>query len=277
MATSKVFGLALRSVWNKEIDFDTDALKWLLATSSYVPNLDTHQYRSVVTRSVTDGATTASSTTVTSATAAFTSADVGARISGGSIPAGATISSVTNGTTVVISAAATATATAVTLTVTHEVSGTGYTLGGVAATGASITYTAANSWATARANSTAYALGDVVRPATANGFLYRASVAGTSAATVPTYPTVVGQTVTDGGVTWTNIGSGVLVLDTADPAWTSATFSGVRYMVLYDSTPATDATRPLIALVDFVTDQSVTSGTFTGVLAATGIALFANG
>jgi HK97 family phage major capsid protein len=59
-----------------------------------------------------------SSTTVTSATAAFTSADVGSFITGAGIPAGATIASVTNATTVVISAAATATATSVTITIT---------------------------------------------------------------------------------------------------------------------------------------------------------------
>ncbi len=69
-------------------------------------------------RTVTDGATN-SNTTVTSATAAFTSLDVGSGISGAGIPAGATIVSVTNGTTVVISAAATATATGVTITVSR--------------------------------------------------------------------------------------------------------------------------------------------------------------
>ena len=59
-----------------------------------------------------------SSTTVTSATAAFTSADVGSFITGAGIPAGATITVVTNATTVTISAAATATATGVTITIT---------------------------------------------------------------------------------------------------------------------------------------------------------------
>lgn len=73
-------------------------------------------------RTVADGATTASSTTVTSATAGFTSDDVGAAISGGSIPAGATIASVTDASTVVISAAATATATGVTVTIDDTVS-----------------------------------------------------------------------------------------------------------------------------------------------------------
>lgn len=55
-------------------------------------------------------------------------------------------------------------------------------------------------WAVARA----YALGDYVRPTTNNGFIYEATVAGTShAATEPTWPTTEGNTVVDNGVTWT--------------------------------------------------------------------------
>lgn len=73
-------------------------------------------YYSTGTRSVSDGATN-SNTTVTSATAAFTQADVNAPISGGSIPAAATIVTVTNATTVTISAAAGSTATNVTLVI----------------------------------------------------------------------------------------------------------------------------------------------------------------
>lgn len=69
-------------------------------------------------RTVSDGVT-ASSTTVTSATAAFISADVGAAITGTGIPGSTTIASVTNATTVVLSAAATATATGVSLTITR--------------------------------------------------------------------------------------------------------------------------------------------------------------
>ena len=71
-------------------------------------------------RTVTDGATTSSSTTITSATAAFVAGDVGTIITGGSIPVGATIASVTNGTTAVLSAAPTATATAVPFTITAQ-------------------------------------------------------------------------------------------------------------------------------------------------------------
>lgn len=67
-----------------------------------------------------DGVATASSTTFTSATAAFTAGDVGVAITqltsqpgapAGAIPAGTTIASVTNGTTVVLSQAAAASAT----------------------------------------------------------------------------------------------------------------------------------------------------------------------
>ena len=67
-------------------------------------------------RTVSDGVLNAT-TTVTSATAAFVAGDVGKNISGGSIPSGAFIVSRTNGTTVVISAAATGSASGVTLTI----------------------------------------------------------------------------------------------------------------------------------------------------------------
>lgn len=55
-----------------------------------------------------------------------------------------------------------------------------------------------------RANSTAYALGNLVTPAaTLNGFVYECTVAGTSGGSAPSWPTVEGASVTDGGVTWT--------------------------------------------------------------------------
>lgn len=71
------------------------------------------------TRTVTDGVLN-STTTVTSATAAFTAADKGANVIGTGIPAGTTIATVTNGTTIVLSAAATATGSGVTLQIAHD-------------------------------------------------------------------------------------------------------------------------------------------------------------
>lgn len=149
--------------------------------------------------------------------------------------------------------------------------GGGYTAGGVALAGRNVTYTAANSWSTTRANSTAYIVGDVVRPATANGFLYRCVVAGTSGGTVPTYPTVVGTTVVDGTVTWENVGTGITVLNATDPSWATATFTAVRFAIISDRTPGTAATQPLIAFSDFGTDQAGGGGTFTVDYAASGV------
>ena len=52
------------------------------------------------------------------------------------------------------------------------------------------------------ARSTAYTVGQVVRPPTANGFMYRCSVAGTTAASAPTYGTTEGGNTVDGTATF---------------------------------------------------------------------------
>jgi len=75
-------------------------------------------------------------TTYTSATAAFTSADVGKRIKGTNIPASTTIASVTNATTVVLSANAT-TGTGLTFTIENR----GYLAPAVVTVGAVLTAT----------------------------------------------------------------------------------------------------------------------------------------
>lgn len=155
--------------------------------------------------------------------------------------------------------------------VTNEVTGTGYTAGGATLASKTITLTVANSWSAARANSTAYAAGDVVRPSAGNGYLYQAVVAGTSNTSPPTYPTVVGQTVTDGGVTWVCKGRAVLVLDAADPSWASSTITG-RTVVIYKST-GTAATSPLICYDTLTADASSTNGPWTYQIAAAGLVL----
>lgn len=63
--------------------------------------------------------------------------------------------------------------------------------------------------------STLYGLGDLVIPlASPNGRFYKAIVAGTSDSSEPTFPVVVGDTVTDATVEWEDQGLIVLVEDT---------------------------------------------------------------
>lgn len=146
--------------------------------------------------------------------------------------------------------------------VTNEVTGTGYSAGGATLGSKTITYTAANSWGTQWAASTAYAVGDVVRPTAGNAHLYMCIVAGTSAGSQPTWPTTSRQTVTDNTVTWAEIGRGLTQIDAADPQWTSASISNIKYAVYYKST-GTDSTSPLMAIQDLDGPHTVTSGTFT--------------
>lgn len=203
-ATVRPYSQAAKNILNGSINFPSDTIKAMLATSAYTPALDTHEFRSSVSAA--------------------------------------------------------------------EVVGTGYTARGLALTSKTLTVTPANSWGVAWAASTARTTADVVRPTAGNGFLYRATNAGTNGATQPTWPTVIGQTVVDGGVTWENIGTAICVADAADPLWTGATFTA-RYLIFYKDT-GTDATSPLISLVELSgtnTDTVVTSGNFTYILPAVGL------
>jgi hypothetical protein len=67
-----------------------------------------------------------------------------------------------------------------------------------------------------------------------------------------------------------NSSTNVIVLDADDTTWSSSTITA-RYAVIYDASPATNATRPLIGYVDFGSDQSSSNGNFTITWDATGI------
>lgn len=153
---------------------------------------------------------------------------------------------------------------------TNEVSGTGYTAGGATLGTKTLTYTAANSWSPTWATGTAHVAGDVIRPISGNTRLYVAITSGTSHATTePTWTTTLyDEQPADNTLTWSCIGSGILVVDSADPSWgAGATITGIRYAVVYNDTP-TD--KPLLVLVDFGADQAVNNGTFTIQVATTG-------
>jgi hypothetical protein len=128
--TAFQYGLFQKSLGNKEIDLDSDALKVMLCTSTYTPSQDTHQYKS---------------------------------------------------------------------SITNEVVGTGYTATGTALASLVVAY---------------------------------------------------------------NAGTNVFNLDAADVVWAASTITA-RYAIVYDSTPGTDATRPLICYVDFGADVISSGGNFT--------------
>lgn len=136
--SAKWYGQALLKALNKEIDWDSDAIKIMLCTSAYTPDQDTHIYKS---------------------------------------------------------------------SVTGEVAGAGYTAGGATLASKTIVYTA---------------------------------------------------------------GTNLITLDAADVSWPSATITA-RYAVIYDSSPGTDATDPLLAFIDFGQDIISTNGTFTIAFNASGI------
>lgn len=87
---------------------------------------------------------------------------------------------------------------------------------------------------------------------------------------------VTGTGYTAGGITLANktntynSATNVIVLDADDVTWASSTITA-RYAVVYDATPATNATRPLIGYVDFGSDQSSSNGNFTITWDSTGI------
>lgn len=138
--SAKLYGLFFQSVFNKEVDIDSDVLKTMLCTSTYTPNQDTHRYKSDITNEVA--------------------------------------------------------------------SGNGYTTGGNTITGVTVSY-----------NST----------------------------------------------------TNVLSFTGSNMSWPTSTFV-CRYGVVYDSSPSTDATRPLVGYVDFGQDMNPVNGTLSMTWDAGGIA-----
>lgn len=109
---------------------------------------------------------------------------------------------------------------------------------------AGVTATLYRTWATL----TTYAIGDQVVPlASPNGFYFRATAitTGTSGASEPTWPTTIGQTVVDSGVTWTcwgqtatgSIPTTALFLGNATGLETYTNLLGTLFSQSYDRIP----------------------------------------
>jgi hypothetical protein len=82
--------------------------------------------------------------------------------------------------------------------------------------------------------------------------------------------TATGAALTSVVLTYTGA-TNVIKFDAADVSWPTSTITA-RYAVVYDSTPATDATRPLICYIDFGADVVSSGGSFDLVFDANGIA-----
>lgn len=72
--TSKVYGLAQQGFATQEIKFDTDSLKAMLCTSLYVPDQDTHRYKSSVTNEIAGTGYTAGGMALTGKTVTYDAA-----------------------------------------------------------------------------------------------------------------------------------------------------------------------------------------------------------
>lgn len=81
--------------------------------------------------------------------------------------------------------------------------------------------------------------------------------------------TAGGATLASKTVTYT-AATNTQAFDAADVVWPASTITA-RYAIIYDATPGTAATNPLIGYVDFGADVSSTSGDFTISWAAGGI------
>lgn len=87
---------------------------------------------------------------------------------------------------------------------------------------------------------------------------------------------VVGTGYTAGGATLANktvgytAGTNTQKFDADDTSWATSTITA-RYAIIYDSTPGTAATNPLIGYVDFGADVISTAGTFLITWDAAGI------
>lgn len=72
--TSFLYGNVYTKAFNKEINWSTDTIKIMLCTSTYVPNQDTHIYKSDVTNEVVGTGYIAGGATLASKTATYTPA-----------------------------------------------------------------------------------------------------------------------------------------------------------------------------------------------------------
>jgi hypothetical protein len=124
----------------------------------------------------------------------------------------------------------------------------------------------------------------IVTPITKNGRKYTCTTAGTSGATEPTWPTTVGNTVTDGTAVWTcsemsqaNILSRLVALDGTNQ---TTTYGANRFINIATTTSITVisiATASGVATITTSANHGITTGTQVVISGCTGTALRYNG
>ena len=79
---------------------------------------------------------------------------------------------------------------------------------------------------------------------------------------------ISGTGYTAGGATLTTVSISLdtvnnrVTVDADDVSWTDSTITDARYAVIYDDTPATEATKPLIGYIDFGENKSSVAAPF---------------
>ena len=72
--TAKLYGGFVTALCNKEIDWNSDSIKAMLTTNTYVPDQDTHDYENDVTNEVTGTGYSAGGVTLANCTITYTGA-----------------------------------------------------------------------------------------------------------------------------------------------------------------------------------------------------------
>jgi hypothetical protein len=257
MAQAHPYHQLFNSLAAKDINVGSDTFKCALLTNAYVPNLGTHQFYSSCSASeLPSGSGYTTGGAVISGMAASVSVSTNCvqvvTISGS--PTGGTFTlTVVIGTNSQTSGTIAYNASAATVETALQAMGN---IGAIPSGGTSnvaVTGSSGGPWTITFQN----ALGDqVVALMTANS---SGLTGGSSPAATPTMSTA-------GQGTWNISGGNV--------SWTSATFTSpnaAHFGVVYDTTPGSSSTDPLVGLIDFVSDQSPTNGTLSITWDATGI------
>lgn len=88
---------------------------------------------------------------------------------------------------------------------------------------------------------------------------------------------IVGTGYTAGGATLTGVAltydaaTNVVKIDCDDVTWADSTIADAAHAVIYDDTPATAATKPLLGYISFAEPVSSTSGAFTVTMSSDGL------